>query len=535
VNYSWSGLDTNLVLSFTPELPDDTTITVTVFTIAEDAEGTPLGSNYSLTFSTGSSIATGAISGTISDDPDSPYDDVIENTIVALFTENVFSETSTSDAEPINVVDVESSGAYHFSFLEDETYWLIALQDTNGDGTIDELQMGDAIGAYPNTSAMDSVTITGSAVSNVDFELYDPEAITGELAYAGAWTGELQTLESELTLYAFVGDFAISGEMYMTNDSGAIGTSADPEVNYYDGDSMTWIYFLNPFFEPDLSVSGTLFPETIAPESRSYIPSGNYKVLAMANLPGGGDAFGFAENSASIAATGDDAVGIDIVLYDTLNISGRVELITSLGDGGNSYYEDADVSLVGWPLFEVTSDSSKMGTGSFDYPDAPIGPMVALHGEPGASEAADYLAYNSQYAILNTWDDNSDYNISLVSKTVAEQFATLCGVTIDYNLATVGGNASYDAGGGDDGSTIGAEILFSASSTVHYLDSTFSSCSTSATTASVDGPQFFVFNVPITADNTATIAASDTSYPVGSVTVPLRAGELTIVDLFNDD
>ena len=198
VNYSWSGINTNLVLSFTPDLPDDTTITVTVFTIAQDAEGTPLGTNYSLTFSTGSTIATGAISGTISDDPDSPYDDVIENTIVALFTENIFSETSSGDSEPIGVADVDSLGAYHFSFLEDETYWLIALQDTNGDGTIDELQMGDAIGAYQSPDVMDSINITGSAVSSVDFDLYDPEAITGDLSYAGAWTGEVSNLQSDL-------------------------------------------------------------------------------------------------------------------------------------------------------------------------------------------------------------------------------------------------------------------------------------------------------------------------------------------------
>lgn len=534
VNFAWSGSDTNLVLSFIPVLPDDTTITVTVFTIAQDAEGTPLGTNYSLTFSTGPSIATGAISGTISDDPDSPYDDVIENTIVALFTENVFSETSTNDSEPIGVADVDSLGAYHFSFLEDETYWLIALQDTNGDGTINELQMGDALGVYSSPDVMDSVAVSGATVSGIDFDLYDPEAIAGELFYAGAWTGELGTLENDLVMFAFTGDFAFTGEMYLTNNPDFIGTSADPEINYFNDSGTNWIYFLNPFFEPDLSVSGSL-DGSVVPASRDYIPAGSYKVLATVEIPGGDEAIGFAESSASIAGTGDDAVGTDIVLYDTTTVSGRVELVTSTGDGGSSYYEDAAVSILGWPLMEVPSNASKVGTGGFVFGNAPLGPMVALHGEPGASEAADYLAFNSQYKILDPLEDNTDYNISIVSKTVAEQFASLCGVTINYNLATVGGNANYNDGG-DGAAIVGAEILISSGNDVHYLSSDFSSCSTAGPTDNVDeGPQFFIFNVPIPADNTATIAASDSTYPVGSISIPLAAGELTFADLYNDD
>ena len=330
-------------------------------------------------------------------------------------------------------------------------------------------------------------------------------------------------------MFAFTGDFAFSGEMYLTNDSDTIGTSADPEVNDYDSDSMAWIYFLNPFFEPDLSVSGSYSDGSITTVSRDYIPAGSYNVMAIANLPGGGDGIGFAEDVASIAGTGDDAVGIDLVLYDTLDILGRVELIETMDI--SSYYDDAAVSLLGWPLFEVPSNDSKMGTGVFVYNDAPIGPMVAVHAEPGASEAGDYLPYNSQYEIYSPFDDNSDFNIPIVSKTVAEYFASICGVTIDYNLATVGGNAMYDAGA-DDASTVGAEILFSEASTVYYLDSTLSTCSHTATTESIDGPQFFIFNVPITVDNTATIAASDSTWPVDSVTIPLRSGELTFVDLY---
>ncbi len=127
----------------------------------------------------------------------------------------------------------------------------------------------------------------------------------------------------------------------------------------------------------------------------------------------------------------------------------------------------------------------------------------------------------------------------IISKDLVDWFAGKCSVTPNYTtLATIVGNAYYESPAAvQDLETVGAEFLFEGSNTVYYFDSRQNCYSNTVSyDVSDQGPQFWIFNVDPTlfTDNKATMAASHASYPVDSVTIPVRAGELTFVDMMWD-
>ena len=316
---TWTNGDATLNVDFSSApLDTNTTYTVNILSNAKDKEGDKLAASVNFAFSTGASLATGSISGTISDDPQSDYDNSLENTIVAV-TGNDF--LGTGDSTPIVIVQADSGGNFTANNLKDGTYYIIAVQETTGD-TVDPSD-GDSIGVYRDILAYASsaVTVTGgSGLTNIDFTLHDPEAIAGELTYAGADTGDMSSVIPDL--YAYIGTIFFTGDTRLTTE---VASSSD-YFSYIGTSSPLWSYSLNPFVDSGISTSGV--PDsTLTGTGLDYIPPGSYHVLAaISTNVGNNAALGFAPNLAVIADTGADAPGTDIVMYDTDTIVGDVEV-----------------------------------------------------------------------------------------------------------------------------------------------------------------------------------------------------------------
>ncbi|MFV2082617.1 MAG: Ig-like domain-containing protein, partial [bacterium] len=190
LTFIWTNGDQDLAVSFNPQLSSGVTYIATLLPGAEDIQGTSMESFDKITFATGSTLATGSISGVITDDPDSSFDDSLGETFVALFDHNFMD---TQGPNP-TITQSDVSGAYSFSYLNPGLYYLMALQETNGDGELggDDLTSGDSMGFYSDitqlSAAFDSVSVAAVAVTGIDFTLLDTEAIIGDVSYAGANT-----------------------------------------------------------------------------------------------------------------------------------------------------------------------------------------------------------------------------------------------------------------------------------------------------------------------------------------------------------
>ncbi|GBE16123.1 MAG TPA: hypothetical protein ENH32_02365 [Proteobacteria bacterium] len=512
---TWANGDATLNVDFAPApLDTNTTYTITIFSNAKDKEGDKLASSVSFTFSTGSTLATGSISGTISDDPQSDYDNSLENTVVAVTTNDFMG---TGDSTPIVIVQADSGGAFTVNNLEDGTYYIVAVQETTGND-VDPFD-GDSVGVYRDILAYASsaVTVTaGGAVTGKDFSLYDPEAITGELTYAGADTGDMSGNVPDL--YAYLGTSIFDGDTRLTSH---LISSSD----YYSYLGTTlWSYSLNPFVDSSLSTTG--IPEaTLVNTGLTYIPPDSYHVMAyIPTNVGSNEAVGFAPNLAVIADTGADAPGTDIVMYDVNTLYGEV----SASDINTNYlYQGATVTLLGWPLMAPVSDIN----GSITYNAAPAGVSVAIHAEPDPADAASFYASNTAYDIwsLSDFATAGTVYIDLPSKNMVAQIASLCGLTINPAQTIGGGSIESTAG------TVitGATVTISAPNTLKYLSSDMSACGgTISSTQNVqDGPQF-IFQASVTSSGMATVFTTPPSgWTIDDTVIPLRAGEITEVDM----
>jgi hypothetical protein len=141
-----------------------------------------------IVWSTGSSLATGGISGTLTG-PGSADAPTPLGGIAIAADRNPFGD---DDGFLIGGTDVVgSTGDYAITNLPDGEWWPICMLDANDDGEIDP-SLGDAVGALgvtfnPMAGAPDSVIITGgSTISGVDFELFDPSAFVGTFDYIGS-------------------------------------------------------------------------------------------------------------------------------------------------------------------------------------------------------------------------------------------------------------------------------------------------------------------------------------------------------------
>jgi methionine-rich copper-binding protein CopC len=148
------------------ELPADRKVTV-FLTGAKSQAGDDLDRPYVLTFSTGSALPSGSVSGTVSFAGGSG-----EGSVVALFLEDSMSEDP--DAAAI------AGPQFTVNYLADGRYQLMSLKNTNGDGNLDP-SGGDAIGFYDanGDDEPDVIEISGgNAVTGADVALLVPQPET---------------------------------------------------------------------------------------------------------------------------------------------------------------------------------------------------------------------------------------------------------------------------------------------------------------------------------------------------------------------
>ncbi|UCG38804.1 MAG: Ig-like domain-containing protein [bacterium] len=519
-----NGMYSSLDVSFATSLTPDTTYTASLLPFAEDAEGTPLGVSHQRTFSTGGALATGAIQGVISDDPQSNFDNNLEETIVALFDHNFID---TEGPQPV-LASADAGGAYHFSYLSPGNYWVLALQDSNGDGITGGdkfVETGDSAGVYSDimSLSLNTVTVAAVAVTGISFQLLDTEAISGEVVYAGTDTTDAYSPGSALFAAAFsTMDLSVDPDYGTESDTG----SSDD----FDSATKTWNYAINAYFGPP----GFSRMDTGHYYIGAYIDlNGNSNFDPDKNLDGDfddGEPAGLFPTAVPILATGQDAVGIDITAYDTITAFGQVEAVDDTTTLSGSPYAGATVTLLDYPL-QASSGSS----GEFLMSFVPIGRTLALHVEPQAGSVL--FPYNTGYVTISadhaykpvSEPSNDGVHASLVHPDVMTFIGALCGVTINSSRAQIAGQAYYSGGGNPP--IVGAEVLFAAG-TVKYIDTQFN-CTHTSTQDVSDGPQFFIFNVDpaLFAGNRGVIAASVSGGIVDTVTVPVRGGEFTWAEL----
>jgi hypothetical protein len=367
----------------------------------------------------------------------------------------------------------------------------------------------------------------------------DPEVISGQILYSGAFSSQVysnQNLMRTLQVYAYE-DSAVAREASVTLSNspspGIFYTVSNPSY----GASGQWVYELNPYLMPELSVSGSYAnSDTLIQTGDDYIPPGSYQVIAFMELHPAITStdtliVGFAENLAEIDDTGDDAGGIDITLYDTIEIGG-VSWIISLG-AGDVDYTSATVTTLGWPLFAPVSNQV-VGSDSavWIYAAAPMGLPVALHAEPDPADAWTLMAINAQYRVLDTsdaWPEQWFEQRVLQRATMDTVAAIAGGITIDPTKAQIMGTVmgAWSATLDDNLLVPGVTVTISTGDQVQYMysDISFGAPFTQGNAE----PQLFIFNVEPPLDEKATITFShpDSSIVIDSLTVPVRADELT--------
>jgi|GEM_PF-1522253 len=203
---TWSNGGRTVTFELYAPLNDNEQYTVTVqpYNVLDLALN-PLFGLHTVTFTTGSQFHGGSISGTITGDPGSEADDPTGALVLAIDS----SEWSGDRFRGSATVAVD--GTYTLGHLRDDDYVVLAMLDSNDDGTLD-VAWGDAVGAWgvwsePYAGAfadLPSTEIEGRVhVTNHDFPLFDPSALLGHVTYSG--TGSTSTWDIKVGLFDTAG------------------------------------------------------------------------------------------------------------------------------------------------------------------------------------------------------------------------------------------------------------------------------------------------------------------------------------------
>lgn len=292
---SWSQDGKTLTFVPSPGLEADTQYELEIFPgDVVDLAGNANTVLYNVVFTTGTALEGGSIAGTLTGDPTS-----------ASATDPTGGFSAVADAlpftgGPFNVhgaTTVAGNNTYTNKYLRDfGTYYPLCVKDTSDDGFVDPF-LGDALGIYGADFALGDLTplpvaVTGgSDVTGIDFPLYDPTAVYGEVDYNGAYAAESHTV--------YIGVFATTGF-----DPATSVPVASTEASWPD----------SPFFVINSIEAGP-------------IPNGNYYVGAFldandnttfdpATDPAG--LFGGDPPTAISLVNGIDGIDKDIVMGDPL-------------------------------------------------------------------------------------------------------------------------------------------------------------------------------------------------------------------------
>jgi uncharacterized protein (DUF2141 family) len=176
-----------------------------------DMAGNALEDPSAFVFTTGSTLATGSIEGTLSGDPGSAQASSVEGAIILAASENVFADGD--DDPPIEgAVVAPSNGVYSIPNLPTDTYYPAAIKDSNEDGQLDT-EFGDAIGMFgvdldqvpPDTIPI-GVAVASNPETGIDFRLYDVSVVSGYAFYTGSdYTNELYLYDYYVGLFDTTG------------------------------------------------------------------------------------------------------------------------------------------------------------------------------------------------------------------------------------------------------------------------------------------------------------------------------------------
>jgi methionine-rich copper-binding protein CopC len=141
-------------------------------------------------FTTGTAMELGSISGSITGAEAGPAHNPSGATVL-LASADPFGG---GDFTVLGATTVKSDGAYVFAHVPAGAYYPFVIMDSNQDKRFDPLT-GDAVGLFGANFATgdmnpDSVVVaTGMGLSNINFPIYDPTSITGEIHYTGTNSG----------------------------------------------------------------------------------------------------------------------------------------------------------------------------------------------------------------------------------------------------------------------------------------------------------------------------------------------------------
>jgi len=141
-----------------------------------------------LIFSTGSALATGGLSGSITGDANSAE---ANNPAGGL----VFAgPLSPNDIFTSVVTEVAPGGAYTMPHVRAKSYFPFYIMDSNNDHLY-QPNFGDAVGIYGvniwESDLPQAVDVHASVISGIDFVIRDPSAVYGLLPYSGPEAGPM--------------------------------------------------------------------------------------------------------------------------------------------------------------------------------------------------------------------------------------------------------------------------------------------------------------------------------------------------------
>ena len=259
------------------ELPADTRFTI-LLTGAKSQGGEALDRPYVMNFTTGSSLPSGSVSGTVSF-----QGNPANGALVALF-EELFED----DLMHVGVV---TSSSFTINYVPDGTYYPVSVMDTNGNGEVDPSD-GDAMGFYDQNAdgVPDSVVVSdGNALSGISIDLVEPALQTARSRFTDV-ESEAQSWAADAELVGIRSEeISTGGQSY-----GWSYVYFSPSLNEYNEFFIFADLVISEGFDDDHQPDVTPLPET-------WVDSDAAMLVADTN--GGSDfraAYGDAEVDASL-------------------------------------------------------------------------------------------------------------------------------------------------------------------------------------------------------------------------------------------
>ena len=222
----------------------------------EDLSGNGSTEVIAVVFTTGSSIASGSFAGALGGDPGSSAASNPTGALIVAADRTPFAE---GDFGIAGSGIAGSGGSYSVGQLPDGTYWPFAVMETNGDDRMNP-ELGDAFGVYgvdfaSQTGEPDSLTIlVGSDLAGIDFDLFDPVALSGSVVYEGS-------MYPECCYTFFVGVFDTTGfdpgnpiastPLYGTE--GGIPNYPEWYVNQFDHGLVPGTYYVGAYMDANFN------------------------------------------------------------------------------------------------------------------------------------------------------------------------------------------------------------------------------------------------------------------------------------------